>query len=184
MMGQGKGHTEDKKWESLSELVECSFAIFNKLYTLKWCSGWFYTLFSWSYLMFYCIWQSFFSTLSPWRSGWGSLPWEHLLEAFMPILLHLNPSWNHWSVSVWFSLNLSPYNGMYRSFPKAVSFLKCTISHQRQWPLQLDDNVKGREVLSIVESFWWLDKPMVSFPGVFCFSTLFSFFHSEDLKRG
>lgn len=105
------------------------FHHFNKLYTLKWCSGWFYTLFSWSYLMFYSIWKSFFfPTLNSWRSGWGSLPWEHLLEAFMPILLHLNWSWNHWSVSVRFPLNLSPYRGMHRSFPKAASFSK-VLSH-------------------------------------------------------
>lgn len=42
------------------------FCHFNKLYTWRWCSGWFYTLVSWSYLMFYCIWQSyFFSDFKP-----------------------------------------------------------------------------------------------------------------------
>lgn len=105
------------------------FCHFNKLYTLRWCSGWLYPLVSWSYLMFYCIWKSyFFPTLNPWRSGWGSLPWEHLVEAFMPIFLHLNPSWNHWSVSVRLPLNFSPSKGMYRSFGKAVSFSK-VLSH-------------------------------------------------------
>lgn len=117
------GSTQDKKGKSLLSRCSVLFCHFNKLYTLKWCSGWFFTLFSWSCFMFCCIWKRFFY-FKPLNIRLRQSDLRALIRAFHAYFITFKLSWNHWSVSVRFPLNLPPYKGMYRSLPKAVSFSK------------------------------------------------------------
>lgn len=126
----------------------------------------------------------FFSTLRPWRSDWGSLPWEHLVEAFIPILLHLNPSWNHWSVSVRFPLTSHLTKACIGLSERQYLFQKyyltsATMATSDGWQWK-----RNRSLEYSGKFFWWFDKPMISFSGVFCFSASFLSFHAEDLRRG
>lgn len=154
----------NEKWKTRCNSRSVLLGRCSALKSWKQCSGYFYIHYSWSCLVFCCIWKRVFY-FKPLNIRLRKPGLRALIRAFHAYFITFKLPWNQWSVAARFPLNFLPCRGAQRSLPKAVSFpeVPSHTSLSATMATSIGGQRAGNGGLKCTGKFWWLNNLMIWF---------------------